>query len=226
MIKNKALKIKKNSILPAKLKLWLVSKKINNPYADINDQYNAIFIHIPKNAGISIETALFNQKVGHKFLIAFKAHDQYKFSNYFKFSFVRNPYDRLLSAFFFMKKGGRNKTDQMWSQKNLSEIQTFQDFVLNLKSDSFAKKIMRWQHFRPQLDYITDEKNNIALDYMGRVETIESDIKKIQSKLNLESISLGHLNKSQKVSKDYYNENLKDIVKKRYQKDFEQLGYY
>lgn len=37
---------------------------------------------------------------------------QREFEDYFKFTFVRNPWDRLLSAFLFLKKGGANKVDR------------------------------------------------------------------------------------------------------------------
>jgi len=225
-------KLKQNSkqgfSLLNKTKLLCITQKNKNPYQNINHEYQSIFVHIPKNAGVSIETVLFNEKVGHKKLIAFKAHDKNKFFKYFKFSFVRHPWDRLVSAFYFLKQGGRNSTDRAWSQEHLSLIPTFEDFVLRLESNRFARQIMKWQHFRPQISYITDENNHIALDYMGRVENLEKDLRAIATKLNLSSFEVPHINKSSKSENDrnYVRDcRLNKIVEKRYKEDFERLGY-
>jgi len=217
--------IKNNKIIPNSLK-FLIFKTNTSPYKELNDQYKAIYIHIPKNAGNTVVKAIFEgNKVGHKLILDFKAHDQIKFSQYFKFTLVRNPYERILSAFLFFKNGGLNTKDQYWDQKKLSQFNTFEDFVLALKSDSFANKIMLKNHFLPQTDYITDENNNLALDYIGKVETIENDIKKIATKLGISNVKLPHTNKSPREHHFYYNQHLREIVKYRYQKDFDTLNY-
>ena len=68
----------------------------------------AIFVHIPKCAGCSLWKALLELNLkeieyfGHgeaKLKKPFPYDNSYK--NYFSFSFVRNPFDRLVSAFFF-----------------------------------------------------------------------------------------------------------------------------
>ena len=105
-----------------KLKRIYIKNKTDNPYQDINDKYKIIFIHIPKNAGISIEEALFDKKIGHKSILQFESHNLKKYHEYFKFTVVRNPYDRLVSAFHFLKKGGRNPVDKAWSDNNLKDI--------------------------------------------------------------------------------------------------------
>ncbi|SFZ97907.1 alpha-2,3-sialyltransferase [hydrothermal vent metagenome] len=52
-------------------------EKKNIPiFKDYNHAYKCIYIHIPKVAGISIEKALFNQKVGHKWALMYKGEDK------------------------------------------------------------------------------------------------------------------------------------------------------
>ena len=69
------------------------------------DEKRAIFIHIPKCAGVSVAQALFgNLAGGHatldKYLNVFEAHC---IEEYFLFTIVRNQWDRLVSAYFFLK---------------------------------------------------------------------------------------------------------------------------
>src|SRR5258706_16293188 len=77
------------------------------------DEHRCIFVHIPKCAGNSVTKSLSQFggfDCGHtnlkRFQIMFGPEE---FNRYFKFAFVRNPYDRLFSAFLFMKKGGTNE---------------------------------------------------------------------------------------------------------------------
>lgn len=72
------------------------------------DESKSIFVHIPKCAGVSINKSLYgNLAGGHttfdEYIIIFEPKC---IENYFKFTFVRNPWDRVVSAYFFLQKGG------------------------------------------------------------------------------------------------------------------------
>lgn len=200
--------------------------KTKNPYQDINDKYKMIFVHIPKNAGISIEEALFHKKVGHKSIKQFQAHDAKRFEEYWKFTIVRNPYDRLVSAFHFLKKGGRNSDDANWAEKNLKGVNDFKKFIETLEDKSFMENIITWQHFIPQFKYLIDFSGKLHVDYIGKMEILESDFEEICDKLKISNVSLEHKNKSdRKHWTEYYDESMKKIVHGIYFKDFELLGY-
>ena len=70
------------------------------------DEKKCIFFHIPKTAGISLVKALFGDlDWGHRDVNYYiNVFDKKRFNDYFKFTFVRNPYDRLFSAYSFLKK--------------------------------------------------------------------------------------------------------------------------
>ena len=77
----------------------------------IYDKYKCIHIHIPKTAGTSITKALHgkdfvlfdtNKKIWRQHATALETREHYgkeKWDSYFKFSIVRNPFDRLVSAY-------------------------------------------------------------------------------------------------------------------------------
>ncbi|HTL74630.1 MAG TPA: sulfotransferase family 2 domain-containing protein, partial [bacterium] len=78
------------------------------------DQHRCIFVHVPKCAGISLVKSLFGDfDCGHtnlrRYQIMFAPAE---FNGYFKFTIVRNPFDRVVSAFLFLKKGGVNEKDR------------------------------------------------------------------------------------------------------------------
>jgi|SaaInlStandDraft_3_1057020.scaffolds.fasta_scaffold18525_1 chondroitin 4-sulfotransferase 11 len=204
------------------IKKKIIKQRTKNPYQDVNDKYKLIFIHIPKNAGISIEQALFGQKIGHKSIKEFEAYDAKKLEEYFKFSVVRNPYDRLVSAFHFLKKGGRNDIDKVWAKNNLANINNFNEFIDKLKDKSFVKAILNQQHFRPQYEYLINAQGKLKIDYILEFENLQKDFESMLEKINIESRGLKHKNKSNRNNwEEYYDENSKELIHKLYQKDFE-----
>ena len=90
-----------------------------------------LFIHIPKCAGIAVSKALFNSRAGGHLPLAHYqliiTPQQYK--TLFKFTVVRNPYARLLSAYTFLSAGGLTNEDASWSARVLSDYRNFSDFV-------------------------------------------------------------------------------------------------
>lgn len=82
-------------------------------FKDFHDKYKCIFIHVPKVAGSSIERVIYQTDkwlVGHVKASDYMKFDKDKFDSYFSFGFVRNPYDRVVSAYHYLKKGGEIKT--------------------------------------------------------------------------------------------------------------------
>ncbi|MFG7930138.1 sulfotransferase family 2 domain-containing protein [Campylobacter coli] len=70
-------------------------------FKDFHDKYKCIFIHVPKVAGSSIERVIYQTDkwlVGHVKASDYTKFDKDKFDSYFSFGFVRNPYDRVVSA--------------------------------------------------------------------------------------------------------------------------------
>jgi len=203
--------------------------KLRNQEGDYSlagfDKLNCIYVHIPKSAGISINMSLFGNKGG-----GHKTASQYRkifgpttFRKYFKFTFVRNPYSRLLSAYLFLKEGGMNDKNRRWAEENLHPFSTFQDFVSKWVT---PENIYSYYHFLPQHHFLCDKNMNLLVDFIGRIENIEDDFATICNRLDVKT-DLQTLNQKSESRdwKSYYNPSMIEVVHDVYQKDFELLGY-
>jgi len=193
---------------------------------EVLEKHRCLFVHIPKCAGISVCRSLFGDLTcGHLSLKRYQImFGPQEFKDYFKFTFVRNPYDRLVSAFFFMKKGGMNKIDKEWAEKNLSTYDSFDAFV---KAWVNPKNIRSALHFHPQCDYLCLVKDRPGVDFIGYYENLEADFQLISRKLKMDS-SLLSMNRSPARGKDYreyYTDETRAIVGKVYADDLRLLGY-
>lgn len=188
------------------------------------DEMKCIYVHVPKCAGVSINKSLFGCLGGghitikqYRKIFGFK-----EFKNYFKFSFSRNPWDRLVSAFHFLKQGGWGESDEKWAKENLSRYEIFDDFVNDWLSE---KNIFSYHHFRPQCHYLCLSERIIGVDFLGRFESIETDFRKICERLGV-TCDLPELNSSQRKDyADYYDSKTRDIVGRLYKEDIKTFGY-
>lgn len=192
-----------------------------------NTANKCLFIHIPKVAGSSIESALFSTKgvVGHKRALIYKQEDPLRFDRYFSFAFVRNPYDRFVSAYEYLVQGGRNKFDKAWSDKHLAHHDSFKAFVMSFRDENTKLHIIDWMHFKPQYLFVCDNNGQIIVDMIGKYENLETDFLHITEKLRLKA-SLPHENACKRGNyRDYFDNESCTIIRNVYAKDFEMFGY-
>ena len=201
-------------------KLSLFNKfktKSENSILSIFLDKKCLFFHIPKTAGVSISRSLFGDiKWGHRNVKFYKLHYGEKvFNSLYKFCFVRNPYKRLYSAYTFLKQGGINNNDLEFSKSHLQEYKSFNEFVLKGLE---KEEIMNWVHFRPQYTFVCDENDNLVMDFVGKIETLNNDFNTICKHLNIDA-ELQILNMGTS-KKNNFSEEIKKIIKLKYQKDF------
>ncbi len=178
-----------------------------------------VFIHVPKTAGASVSSALNVTGFGHLSIKWFP-------ERYFSCSFVRNPWDRVVSAFFYLNQGGENVVDRINNWHYLSNYEgNFSSFV---KEELGREKprIFREMHFKPQYKYICDTKNRLVVDFLGRYENLERDFHRLRNELGLSIDSLPHLHESHhRDYKDYYSKQTRELVAQAYEKDIELFDY-
>lgn len=193
-------------------------------YSDYPDRYCCIFIHIPKAAGSSIAQALFGANSRHLRYTEYEKANSKKFHSYFKFSFVRNPWSRLYSAYSFLKKGGMNEMDSRWAEENLGRYSDFESFVKGWVNE---ENIWSWVHFIPQHYFICDDALNIKMDFVGRFEQMDTDIAFVQQRLGMPLKQLSKVNATsgETYSPRIYTKETRDIVERVYAKDIELFHY-
>ena len=139
-------------------------------------KYNYIFIHNPKCAGTTMSLLLersgSRKGAGHKSIQEYK-NEGIDIDSIYKWGFVRNPYDRTLSAYKY-HLGFIDKFVSMGSP--LSSLSTFEDYVLNIQKNmpGALHEPRGTQHLQHQHKYLCIDREN-TLEFVGRYENLEND---------------------------------------------------
>jgi chondroitin 4-sulfotransferase 11 len=214
--------IKYDKSLQHILRVRIADLRGRGVYSGYPDQFKCIFIHIPKTAGTSIARTLFNIYSRHVPYFEYEKANPRKFARYFKFAFVRNPWDRLLSAYLFLKKGGMNDADRTWTAKNLSQFENFEQFVLEWVTE---ENVWSWVHFMPQHYFICDSSGSIKMDFVGRMENLITDFTFVAHSIGSHA-ELSLLNKTREDHYSrYYTNEMRAVVARVYMKDIDILNY-
>lgn len=168
-----------------------------------NELYH--FCHIPKTAGTSIKKVL-GYRTPHTVF-------DRKNSNCFSFAFVRNPYQRFLSAYFFLVSGGLGQKQIFEKEKYIGNLD-IDEFIKTKLKDSLEQ-----EHLTPQHHFIPE-----GVDYLGKVETIQQDFNEICKIIGVEPIELPYENKTVDYSYELTEEQ-KEIIYEIYKEDFIRFGY-
>jgi hypothetical protein len=137
----------------------------------------------------------------------FKIYDPNRYKEYFTWTLVRNPWDRLVSTY----KDKASKGYGPWCNfKNL----TFSDFIINKEGIKNSHTCVQKTQFPPNIDFI------------GRFENLQEDFNTICDKIGMPRQELPHKNKSKhKHYTEYYDDETRQIVAEKFAKDIEYFGY-
>lgn len=199
--------------------------RVNFPYKDYNILKKCIFIHIPKNAGTSVLRSLgYGGGRQHCSYQYYLMSDSEKFHKFFKFTIVRNPYDRLVSGYWYMKNGGNKRSDMKFKEILDEQYPDFRSFVFGFLDKDRIHEI---KIFNPQYIYLFDHYDNLRVDFIARYESLADDFQVIAKRLNLDGKGLPIVNPSNKGDyREYYtDEKVVQRVRYLYRKDFELLHY-
>lgn len=189
-------------------------------------EQECIFIHVPKVAGTSINHAIYGRTLGHYSACEIMNKFPRLFNESFTFSLVRNPWERVLSAYRFAKQG---KTESMGvykpEQYQIPEFNTFESFILNWLAHKNVDELDFI--FQTQSRFLIDSQGDILVDYVGKLENMSEAISYIESKIN-RTLIIPHANKVERKGSyhDFYtSQEMIDIVKEKYSRDIELFDY-
>ncbi len=216
-------KIKRNILRGVKNTGRCIDYSKSNLFAKKRDIY---FIHIPKAAGMSVVDVLYGERKSHHAMaIVYLNQNENEFKSKPSFSISRNPYERLYSAYNYLKSGGMNVIDMVWWDLYLSKYDSFEDFIV---SGGLEKAIQdKAEHFIPQSEFIYDENDNLLCDFVGKLENVNEVELFLCETLGREiSFSKKNVVNHRDVNiKEIYSQRMLSTVNRLYEKDFKLLGY-
>ncbi|MEM7020636.1 MAG: sulfotransferase family 2 domain-containing protein, partial [Pseudomonadota bacterium] len=131
--------------------------------------------------------------------------------DYFKFAFVRNPYDRFVSVCSFLTRN-----------EPIPPAQTNAFMKSALTRPRFRGRIL----VRPQAEMLCDNAGSLAMNYIGQYEQLQTDFDQISQQTGMMGGSLTVTNVSKHDSYTaYYDQELLNMVNDFYLEDFEKLQY-
>ena len=202
----------------------------------ISHKYKAIFVHVPKTGGTSIHKflkipkqasalwgnereirILFNNRkfVLHHAPIGYIKHMYPEiFDDYFKFGFVRNPYDRVISEYRWHHRKEENRPEEV------------NDVV-------YFSKWIREFYEKDNIDHKCTQKcilyyNDVLLmDKVYKYEDFQESIEEIKLMLGAPELIMEHHNKSERqVDKEkLLNEENKEFIYNKFKEDFDTFEY-
>jgi hypothetical protein len=193
----------------------------------VSHRLRCIFVHVQKTAGTSIENVLrhhdadagSNLHAGRRHLHAREIRELVPrdvWDGYFKFAFVRNPFERLVSWYFMCVQVPVPNGFCRYVRDNFP---TFESFVTGATSGMGEKTT------RNQADYVNDADGAQIVDFVGRYESLTDDFAKVARRLGV-AAALPRSNPSTHGDyRDYYTDAMRDIVAARYARDLDCFGY-
>jgi hypothetical protein len=206
----------------------------------ISYEQKCIFVHIPKTGGTSIEDVVWGsnreartekqlwmglvrpgynkyQTGGLQHLLATQIRTevgQSIFDDFFKFSFVRNPWDKVVSQFLYMQKRA-----DLRERIGMEEGSSLKQYLRLIEKVEHVQWYEQWR-------FITDESGHTMVDFVGRFENFAADVQSVLRKLGIVCNQLPHEMRGVRSHyRDYYDQESRDMVASLYQRDIDSFGY-
>lgn len=203
--------------------------------------YKAAFIHLGKCAGTSIKHYLFENHINDIAYIPDNRSTAWVYSSpqpniyykkyipvfRYKFTVVRNPFDRLVSFWEYIQK-----EKELSNGLNMTEFACFIESIGELDFNDYLKSLSIW-HIMPytQKCSVLFENGDLekpTMDFVCRFEKLVEDLKCVFNNLDLrfEELSFQHKNKTKhRHYSSYYTDKEIEVVSRVYKKDLEYFNY-
>lgn len=143
--------------------------------------------------------------------------------DYFKFAFVRNPWDKFVSVYHDFVNRRKTEYSGLLSTSTplLSEFKDFEDCCRNIRSSPWFHNVF----FKPQLSFMSFAIGEV--DFVGKFETLQQDFDSVCRMHGLPTKPLRHLNSGSYNHgyRKYYTEETADIIRDLYREDIKAFNY-
>ena len=186
------------------------------------------FIHIPRSAGTSVTDALYGRFIGHFTVRQLMWVGGAQVLALPRFTIVRNPWDRLVSAYEFVRAGaGLNGPSvvqvahaERYQTKAFASFERFVEEYLNTHDPLGMDGV-----FRPQTYYALNNAGDAPFSHIGRFENISETASWLSETLGRD-IALPHFNATLRNDyRTYYTPHLRDLVARIYARDIAAFNY-
>jgi hypothetical protein len=134
-----------------------------------------------------------------------------EWQSFFKFAFVRNPFDRFISYCAF-----RTRESDLFDR---DPQQVMRHYLFEAPPHDHLL-------FQPQHSFVTDADGQLLADHVGRVERMQDSYDEIAERIGIPSRPLERVNATERRDyRDYYDQQLIDGVAQLYARDLELFGY-
>ncbi|MFK5892540.1 MAG: sulfotransferase family 2 domain-containing protein [Pseudomonadota bacterium] len=198
----------------------------------IDHEKKILFIHIPKCAGTFIEKHLTPNiqwdKTDEKHLTMEHSIDKYGLDivqSYYKFSIIRNPYERLVSFYLYQKRRNEklfdsNLCDTLCRKYRTNYYNNFKDFVFNLQH--YEHKLAVWvKNDIASCGYFLNNYHGIKMDLVIKQENLSDEISLLEEKFHIAFSNQKTNSSPEKYEyKNFYDRDTIAFVRKFYKDDF------
>lgn len=138
--------------------------------------------------------------------------DQYE--SFFKFTFVRNPWDRAFSMYKHIMREEHKQRRYRFDKLKDTSFKGFMDVYIGKKD------------IQPQTYWLKDFKGEIPMDFIGRFENLHEDFAQACSMMGVPTPELPHIYQSKKEDyRSHYDTELVDAVAKCYAEEIALFNY-
>ena len=200
----------------------------------VSDSRKLVFVHIQKTGGSTVHRLLEEKvpdlyRIGARHEFAIRGVKELEgWDEYFKFAFVRNPWDRLVSWHAQIRraqKTGRRPWNKLWRYVH-DNSSTFEEFIYNCTDEIEVEDGVRYSFAYNQLDYVTDENGDLLVDFIGRLENFEKDVRSVFNRIGIAPEIIPRKNPStHRHYSTFYTPETEMVVRERFKRDIEYFGY-
>jgi hypothetical protein len=211
-------------LLPRALRLAILVKRREPLWIE----RGIVFIHVPKAAGTSINQALYGRFMGHARAVDIERWGSARLRALPRFAVVRNPWDRLLSAYRFARRGsgigeqvaGMHKP----AQYHVPEFGTFERFVEEWLAPRDPGRLDGV--FQPQSNYVHGQAGQLLVDHLGKFEDLEPTFDYISGRIG----TVGRIARTNRSGdevdyRQFYTSRTAKLVEQIYRMDVDAFGY-